>query len=155
MEFVTASPSRKGGQVVASSSGTLQVRANIYLRQRDLHNKSLIDSRLLTATMHSDVFALDNIRGVCEVRHRDLIGEAPKLAAWKKEKDHFYYHQLFDRYLHRSYDVIPTDRIRNVPFDVLTVLRNRYSFVVAEPSMTPDLCGALRGCFVCQKWASR
>ena len=155
MEFVTASSSRKGAQTVATSSGTLQVRANIYLRQRDLHNKALSDPRLLVATMHSDIFALENIRGLCIVRHRDLIGEAPEIAAWKKREDHFFYHQLYDRYLHRSYDVIPTDKVRNVPFDVLTVLRNRYSFVVAEPSTTPDLCGALRGCSVCQKWASR
>lgn len=155
MEFVTASPSRKGGQVLASTSGTLQVRANLYLRQRELNNKSISDPRLLVATMHSDVFALDNVRGLCVVRHRDLIGEATEVAAWKRREDHFYYYQLFDRYIHKYYDVIQTDKIRNVPFDVLTVLRNRYSFVVAEPSMTPDLCGALRGCAVCLKWASR
>lgn len=155
MEFVTASSSRKGAQALASSSGTLQVRVNVFLRQRDLHNKSLSDSRLLVATMHSEIFALENVRGLCVVRHRDLIGEAPAISAWKKREDHFFYHQLYDRYLHRFYDVIPTDKVRNAPLDVLTVLRNRYSFVVAEPSTTPDLCGALRGCSVCHKWASR
>lgn len=155
MEFVLASSSRKGAQALASSSGTLQVRVNLYLRQRDITHRTLHDPRLLVATMHSDVFALENIRGLCIVRHRDLIGDAPAVSAWKRKDDHFYYHQLFDRYLHKFYDVIPTDRVRNAPEDVLAVLRQRYSFIVAEIGLAADLCGALRACTVCEKWAAR
>jgi hypothetical protein len=155
MEFVRASSSRRGAQTLQSSSGTLQVRLNIYLRQRDLHNKSVSDSRTLVATMHSEIFALENVRGLCVVRHRDLIGEAPEISQWKKREDHFVFHQLYDRFLHKYFDVIPTEKIRNAPLEVLTALKNSYSFVIAEPSTSSDLCGTLRGCSVCKKWASR
>lgn len=154
MEFVTASSSRSGVAALASSSGTLQVRANVFLRTRDISHKMSTDTRLLVATMHSDVFALDNVRGICEVRHRDLIGDAPEVSAWKRREDHFFYYQLFDRYIHRFYDVIPTHKLRNAPADVLEVLRRRYSFIVAEVGMIADLCDALRGCAICQQWAS-
>ncbi|EST08379.1 Zinc finger, PHD-finger [Kalmanozyma brasiliensis GHG001] len=156
MEFVTASSSRSGAAALASSSGTLQVRANLFLRMRDITFRSTNDPRLLVATMHSDVFSLENVRGICEVRHRDLIGSgtAPDVSQWKKKEDHFYYHQLYDRYIHRFYDVVPTDKVQNAPPEVLTALRSRYSFVVAEAGMINDLTDALRGCAVCHRWAS-
>ncbi|SPO39567.1 uncharacterized protein PSFLO_05048 [Pseudozyma flocculosa] len=156
MEFVTAASSRSGAAALASSSGTLQVRANLFLRMRDITVRSSSDPRLLVATMHSDVFNLENVRGICNVRHRDLIGSgsAPDVSQWKKKEDHFYYHQLYDRYIHRFYDVIPTEKVKNVPPEVLSTLRQRYSFVIAEPGMMADLCDALRGCAVCHRWAA-
>lgn len=155
MEFVTASSARAGAAALASSSGTLQVRANLYLRVRDVSHRVTNDPRLLLATMHSDLFALDNVRGLCEVRHRELIGDgsAPDITAWKRRDDHFYFHQLYDRYIHRFYDVIPMSKIKNAPADVLLALNARYSFVVAEVGMAADLCDALRGCAVCHQWA--
>lgn len=133
------------------------MRANVYLRMRDISHRVTNDPRLLVATMHSDVFALENVRGTCEVRHRELIGDgtAPDVSAWKKRDDHFYYHQLYDRYIHRFYDVIPTEKVKNAPPEVLRTLRMRYSFIVAEVGMTADLCDALRGCAVCHRWAAR
>jgi hypothetical protein len=104
--------------------------------------------------MHCDLLALDNVRGLCEVRHRELIGEAPEVGAWKKRDDHFYYHQFFDRYAHRFYDVVPTWKLQNAPAEVLSLLRKRYSFVLAEPGVSADLCDALRGCVICHQWAS-
>ena len=156
MEFVTAASSRSGAAALASSSGTLQVRANVFLRMRDISLRSTNDPRLLVATMHSDVFSLENVRGICEVRHRDLIGAgtAPDVSQWKKKEDHFYYYQLYDRYIHRFYDVIPTEKVQNAPPEVLATLRTRYSFVVAEAGMINDLTDALRGCAVCHRWAS-
>ncbi len=123
---------------------------------RDISLRSTNDPRLLVATMHSDVFSLENVRGICEVRHRDLIGSgtAPDVSQWKKKEDHFYYYQLYDRYIHRFYDVVPTEKVQNAPPEVLTTLRTRYSFVVAEAGMINDLTDALRGCAVCHRWAS-
>lgn len=154
MQFLTASSSRSGAALLASASGTLQVRVNVFQRQRDISHKPSNDNRLLVATMHTELFALENVRGLCEVRHRELIGDAPQVSAWKKKDDHFYYHQLYDRYIHRHYDVIPTSKLRNAPQEVLDVLRKRYSFVVAEIGMAADLCDAVRGCAVCFQWAS-
>ncbi|PWN43695.1 hypothetical protein IE81DRAFT_322100 [Ceraceosorus guamensis] len=154
MEFVLASSSRSGAAALLSSSGTLQLRANVFLRTRDISHRVSNDPRLLVGTMKSDVYALENVRGLCEVRHRDLLGDAPEVSAWKKKDDHFYFHQIYDGYIHRFYDVIPTEKIKNAPPAVLNLLRSRYSFIVAEVGMTPDLCDALRGCAVCHRWAS-
>lgn len=132
------------------------VRANLFFRMRDLTHRLNNDPRLLVATMHSDLFPVSSIRGKCRVKHRDLIsnGSAPELTAWKRNDDHFYFYQLFDRYIHRFYDVIPTYKIKNAPGQVLKVLRERYSFIVAETSVAADLCDALRGCAVCNQWAA-
>ena len=133
-----------------------QLRANVFLRMRDLTHRSNNDSRLLVATMHADIFDIDAVRGKCRVLHRELIsnGLTPEVAAWKRRDDHFYYHQLYDRYIHRFYDVIPTYRIKNAPEEVLATLRERYSFVVAEVGISADLCDALRGCAICHQWAA-
>ncbi len=150
-------PPTAASTTTSNSPGRLMVRANLYLRSRDLPNRSAVDNRLLTATLNADVFPLDNIRGLCDVRHRDLIGDgnAPSLAQWKKQPDHFYFHSLFDRYIHRLYDVIPTDKLRNAPPAVVATLKKRYSFIVAEPGMQSDLCDVWRGCSACNKWVSR
>ncbi|KAK0555392.1 putative PHD type zinc finger protein with BAH domain-containing protein [Tilletia horrida] len=157
MEFVNPAIKRGAShQPQYSGPVKLQVRVNVFLRSRDISSRPSQDPRLLVATMHSDLFSVDNIRGLCNVRHRDLIGDghAPDIGAWKKREDHFYYYQLYDRYIHRSYDVIPTEKLRNAPPDVLAVLRQRYSFIVAELGMTQDLCDAMRGCQVCHRWAA-
>lgn len=147
MDFVTTSEGRGAAQ---------KVKVNIFYRMRDLTHRLNNDPRLLVATMHTDYFPAANVRGKCRVRHRDLIGNGspPDLAAWKRRDDHFYYHQLFDRYIHRFYDVVPTYKLKNAPKEVLATLRERYSFIVAEVSVSSDLCDALRGCAVCRQWAS-
>lgn len=135
----------------------LHVRANLFLRSRDVTGRSAVDPRLLVATMNSEVFSLETIRGVCEVRHRDLIGEgsAADIAAWKKQEDHFFFHQLYDRYIHRFYEAILTDRIKNAPDPVIEFLRKNYSFIVTEPGQQNDLCEARRACATCDTWAAR
>lgn len=132
------------------------IRANLFFRMRDLTHRLNNDPRLLVATMHSDLFPVSAIRGKCRVKHRDLIsnGSAPELTAWKRKDDHFYFYQLFDRYIHRFYDVIPTYKVKNAPEQVLIVLRERYSFIVAETSVSAELCDALRGCAICYQWAA-
>lgn len=132
------------------------VRVNMFLRMRDLTHRPNNDPRLLVATMHADVFSVAAIRGKCRVKHRDLIshGSPQELAAWKRRDDHFYFHQLFDRYIHRFYEVIPTWKLKNAPEKVLQVLRERYSFIVSETTIASELCDALRGCSVCHAWAS-
>lgn len=147
MDFVSTSE---------NGNDNLQVRANIFLRMRDLTHRAYNDPRLLVATMHAELYPVEAIRGKCRVMHRDLVsnGSTPELAAWKRRDDHFYYHQLYDRYIHRFYDVIPTWKVKNAPESVLETLREKYSFIVAETGISADLCDALRGCAVCHEWAS-
>lgn len=137
------------------SNAQVNVRANVFLRMRDLTHRANNDSRLLVATMHADLYPVSAIRGKCRVKHRDLIcnGSTPELAAWKRRDDHFYYYQLYDRYIHRFYDVIPSWKVKNAPDAVLETLREKYSFIVAEVGISSDLCDALRGCAVCKEWA--
>ena len=157
MEFVTVPSNPDAPGPSTARGGQLHVRVNLFLRSRDISLRVNNDQRLLVACMNADVFPLQNVRGTCEVRHRDLIGDgsAPDIAAWKRHDDHFYYHQLYDRYIHKFYDVIPTSKLQNAPPIVLSTLRQRYSFIVAEPGMQNDLCDAWRGCATCHKWASR
>ncbi|KDN45083.1 hypothetical protein K437DRAFT_125829 [Tilletiaria anomala UBC 951] len=156
MEFVMvpadlAAPGPSTGRV-----NRLHVRANLFLRSRDISLRINNDQRLVVATMNAEIFSLENIRGTCEVRHRDHVGDgsAPDLAIWKKQEGRFYFHQLYDRYIHRFYDIIPTEKLRNAPAEVLEFLRNHYSFIIAEPGMQSELCDALRGCATCKQWAS-
>lgn len=142
--------------VAADGRTPTQLRANVFLRMRDLTHRANNDPRLLVATMHADIYDLESVRGKCRVLHRELIsnGSTPEVAAWKRRDDHFYYHQLYDRYIHRFYDVVPTYRVKNAPDEVLATLRDRYSFIVAEVGISADLCDALRGCAVCRQWAA-
>jgi hypothetical protein len=80
--------------------------------------------------MHSDVSPMTYLRGKCRVLHRDHL--PTDIESYKREPDSFYYHQvrglgtalacvldnvaqLYDRYLHRYFDLIPTHRIQNAP----------------------------------------
>ena len=99
--------------------------------------------RVVVATMHSDTCPVAYIRGKCRVFHRDRL--PCDLDAYKKEAHSFYYHQvlgpsrlicksvidrffdkLYDRYLHRYFDVIPTALVKNAPgaFFSATLLNN-------------------------------
>jgi len=150
MEILPQGAPARGG---SAGPGT-QIRANLFFRMRELVQRANNDSRLLVATMHTETLGIEALRGKCRVMHRELIGSSPEVAAWKRRDDHFYYYQLYDRYIHRFYDVIPTYRLRNAPDAVLTTLRDRYSFVVAEVGISADLCDALRGCAICRQWAA-
>ncbi len=109
------------------------------------------DSRLLFATMHSDVSPLTAIRGKCRIEHRSQIKDPEE---YRRQPNSFYYDRLFDRYIHRYYDVIPTDQVLNVPEQVRSVLRERWKYVVVEINRGKELAMQHRACKRCGDWCS-
>ncbi|OLL21929.1 Lid2 complex component snt2 [Neolecta irregularis DAH-3] len=126
------------------------IRVNWFYRPRDIH-RSHSDNRYLFSTMHSDVCPLSSVRGKCQIKHRSEIAD---LEEYKKSEDCFYYERMFDRYIQRHYEVVPTKDIRNVPENVGTVLRDRWKFVAVEQGKGKDLCMQQRGCTKCGSWCA-
>ncbi|KAJ1656265.1 putative PHD type zinc finger protein with BAH domain-containing protein [Dispira simplex] len=80
------------------------------------------------------------------------LGSDEALAIYTTLPDHFYYSQLFDRYAGRTYDVIPCERVLNVPDHVSQALRERYQYILVEPHKANELTDAHRSCQVCKQW---
>ncbi|GAA5860030.1 hypothetical protein JCM1840_001847 [Sporobolomyces johnsonii] len=153
-------PSKPALDAASSSSATssaypstseLRVRVAYYFRTRDITNRYVADHRLIVATMHADAVPASYIRGTCLVKHREHIEE---LDVYKRQKDTFYWHQLYDRYLHRYFDGVPTYKIRNAPAEVIKHLVGNFEFVLCEVGTAVELCDESRGCFTCSKWAA-
>ncbi|KAF7722357.1 putative PHD type zinc finger protein with BAH domain-containing protein [Apophysomyces ossiformis] len=142
MEFCT-SPKRKG----------LQARIAWFNRPKDVINRKSYDPCLLVATMHSDLNPVSSIRGKCVVTHKYYIRQ-DKLDEYRSQADHFYYSQLYDRYMQRVYDIVPCETVQNVPMEVQEALCQRYQFIVVEQGKASDLTVARRTCCVCQECAS-
>ncbi|KAG0365443.1 putative PHD type zinc finger protein with BAH domain-containing protein, partial [Gamsiella multidivaricata] len=129
----------------------LQVRIGWFYRPKDVMARRNHDPRLLVATMHSDMNPLSSIRGRCTVTHQGYIKD---LESYKKQPDHFYYNQLFDRYIHRFYDVLPVDSVRNLPPDVAEELSRRYQYIVVEAGTASEYTDAHRVCLICKRWCA-
>lgn len=144
MEFCGGNAKRRG----------LQARIAWYNRPKDVMGGRSYDPRLLVATMHSDLNPVSSIRGKCTVTHKHYIPRG-KLEQYKKQDNHFYYHQLYDRYMQRLYDVIPCELVQNVPTNVQEALYERYQFIVVEQGKaSADLTVARRTCCVCHDWCA-
>ncbi|GAA5910796.1 uncharacterized protein JCM6883_000321 [Sporobolomyces salmoneus] len=135
----------------ANEQTDLRVRVAYYFRTRDITNRYVADHRLIVATMHSDTVPASYIRGICRVMHKEHVED---LEAWKRQTDTFYWCQLYDRYLHRYFDALPTVRVKNAPQEVLDHLLSNFEFVLCEVNTGNQLCDAQRGCHACSKWAA-
>lgn len=144
--------SRSRAAASSSNSTIARVRVNYYLRVRDITNRYLADHRLILATMHTAVVPVSYIRSLCIVKHKDTI--RGDLEAYKREKDTFYWHQLYDRYLHRYFDTVPTSKLQNAPEPILRHLKEHFDWILCETGFGVELCDAKRGCSSCSKWAS-
>lgn len=81
-----------------------------YYRPTDVSDRPVADSRLLLAAIYSEVTDINQIRGKCFVVHRDKIND---LAGWKKKPDRFYFNRLFDPYIKKEFDILPSTEVRN------------------------------------------
>ncbi|KXJ95572.1 hypothetical protein Micbo1qcDRAFT_157565, partial [Microdochium bolleyi] len=73
--------------------------------------------------MHSDVSPLTSLRGKCQIRHK---AEIKSLDDYRQTPDCFWFEKLYDRYIQKHYEVIPTFQIVNVPDRVKKVLDERW-----------------------------
>lgn len=74
-----------------ASGDVTKLRVAYYLRPRDLNNRQVVDFRLLTASMHTEVCSASYLRGKCRVLHRDQIDD---LDSYKQQPDCFYFYQV-------------------------------------------------------------
>lgn len=126
------------------------LRVNWYYRPRDVQRFNS-DSRLVYATMHSDLCPLTSLRGICTIKHRSEIED---LDAYRKERDSFYFVQVFDRFIRRWYECIPTSQIINVPDKVKKALDERWKFVAVEIGRVKELTSAVKTCKRCTRYCA-
>lgn len=127
------------------------LRVNWYLRPRDIPRK-INDYRMVYATMQTQTCPISSLRGKCRVLHKNDISD---LDAYKKDPDSFWYDKMFDRYIHRYYEVVPTSQVINVPANVKKVLDERWKFVVVEVGRGKELTSAIKSCKRCQNYCAR
>ncbi|KAF2278100.1 uncharacterized protein EI97DRAFT_492672 [Westerdykella ornata] len=137
MEFIHANGDPK--------SRVESLRVNWYYRPRDVQRYNN-DSRLVYATMHSDVCPITSLRGRCRILHRSEIED---LDQYRKQRDSFWFNQCFDRFIHRWYEVIPTSQVINVPEKVKKALDERWKYICLETSRVKELTSAVKTCKRC------
>ncbi|KAJ4268375.1 putative PHD type zinc finger protein with BAH domain-containing protein [Fusarium torreyae] len=128
-----------------SSKPVEAIRINWYYRPKDIGRKTT-DTRMVFATMHSDISPLTALRGKCQIRHK---AEIPSLDAYRKTPDSFWFDKLYDRYIQKNYDLIPTRSIVNVPANVKKVLDERWKYVLVEQGRGKELTSAVKLCKRC------
>ncbi|KAI1345157.1 hypothetical protein F5Y15DRAFT_410832 [Xylariaceae sp. FL0016] len=121
------------------------LRVNWYYRPKDI-GKKVNDTRLVFATMHSDINPLTALRGKCQIRHKAEIDE---LEAYRRTPDCFWYEKLYDRYIQKHYDVVPCFQIINVPERVKKVLDERWKFILVEQGRAKEFTSAVKLCKRC------
>ncbi|KAM7208033.1 hypothetical protein V8F20_001579 [Naviculisporaceae sp. PSN 640] len=121
------------------------LRMNWYYRPKEIGRK-VQDTRLVFASMHSDISPLTSLRGKCQIRHK---AEISNLAEYKRQPDSFWYEKLYDRYIQKNYEVIPTSKVINVPEHVKKVLDERWKFILVEQGRGKELTSAVKTCKRC------
>lgn len=127
------------------------LRINWYYRPKDIGRK-VQDTRLVFATMHSDISPLTSLRGKCQIRHK---AEIQDMAGYKRAPDSFWYERLYDRYIQKNYEVIPTRQVINVPAHVKKVLDERWKFVLTEQGRGKELTSAVKTCKRCTTYCAK
>ena len=118
------------------------VRVNWYYRPRDVQ-RSHNDTRLVYATMHSDICPISSLRGKCTILHRAEIDDMDE---FRRQKDHFWFNQVFDRFIHRWYEAVPTKHVINVPDNVKKALDDCWKYVCVEASRMKELTSNAKKC---------
>lgn len=127
------------------------VRVNWYYRPRDIQRRS-VDPRMLFASMHSDTCPLTSLRGKCQILHSS---EIDNLDDYRKNNNFFWFEKMYDRYIQRYYDVIPTSQVINVPQEVKKVLDERWKFILVEVGRGKELTAAVKTCKKCSQYAAK
>ncbi|THZ89310.1 hypothetical protein D6C84_00271 [Aureobasidium pullulans] len=126
------------------------IRVNWFYRPRDVQRASS-DSRIVYGTMHSDVCPLTSLRGKCQILHRS---EIDNLDEYRKGKNCFWFNQIFDRFIRRFYEVVPTWQIINVPDKVKQALDERWKFIAVEINRVKELTAEVKLCKRCTQYCA-
>lgn len=140
---------RQGKSVVEPAEG-YRFKVNWYYRSRDI-SKHSNDSRLLYASMHSDTCPLQSFRGRCIVKHKDEIED---FEAFKTMPNQFWFDKLFDRYMIRFYEVLPTSHLTSLPTNYYNALMKRFPYIFVEQGKSKDMLQSPKSCAKCNQWCS-
>lgn len=163
-----------------------------FYRPRDI-SKSTSDSRLLYASMHTDTCPLQSFRGLVTVKHKQEVedefnqssptpppshlskngkklGTSPSnmtaLEAYSQYPNCFYFDKLFDRYMIKFYDIIPTASLlpyaeneSNNSKSFIVALNKRFEFIFMEAQRTKAFMNSFSSteschCEECGQWCS-
>lgn len=139
-------------QFLPTNGGPIDsVRVNWYYRPRDIQRR-VQDTRVVFASMHSDTCPLTSLRGKCQILH---VSEVSKMDEYRKIRDSFWFEKLYDRYMQRYYEVVPTSKVTNVPTKVKKALDERWKFVLTEIGRTKDLTRDVKSCRRCGEYAAQ
>ncbi|PNS17982.1 Lid2 complex component snt2 [Sphaceloma murrayae] len=132
------------------TSSVTEIRVNWFYRPRDVQRYNN-DTRLVYGTMHSDICPITSLRGKCQITHRSDIDD---LDQYRKIPDSFWFNQIFDRFIRRFYEVIPTSQVINVPEKVKKALDERWRFIAVEASRVKEMTGAVKLCKRCSQYCA-
>ncbi|KNE63416.1 hypothetical protein AMAG_08546 [Allomyces macrogynus ATCC 38327] len=129
-----------------------RVRVAWFYRPQDVlnHTKSY-PARLLVASMHSDINPVRSIVEKCTLTH---LNDLADLDAYTAQDRTFYFHQLFDRFTKRVYDVIPAASVTNRPAEVLRRLR-QFPYILVEEGRDKELKTGYSECRRCAQWVPK
>ncbi|KAB8621901.1 hypothetical protein FH972_026012 [Carpinus fangiana] len=123
---------------------------NWFYRPKDIGRYSA-DPRYLFGSMQSDESPITSLRGKCKITHKSDIFN---LDEYRKQPDSFWFNQLYDRYIMRPYEIIPTANVINVPEKVKRALDEKWKYVVVEPARMKELTAAIKLCKRCQTYCA-
>ncbi|KAI9723146.1 MAG: putative PHD type zinc finger protein with BAH domain-containing protein [Chrysothrix sp. TS-e1954] len=131
-------------------SPVAELLVNWFYRPKDIQRYSS-DVRCLLATMQSDVSPLNALRGKCQVRHRSEIKD---FDGYRKQRDAFWFNQLYDRYSKRPYEMIASSAVVNVPERVKKAIDERWKFLVVESARYKELGSEVKLCKRCSSYCA-
>lgn len=126
------------------------VRVNWLYRPKDV-SKPANDTRVLYVSMTSALCPIASIRGKCTVRHKEHIKDMDE---FRHQPNHFWFDKMFDLYILRLFDIIPTEKMINFPPIVCDALCARFQFAIMEPGRAKEHCVAPCNCAKCSRWCS-
>ncbi|VEU22315.1 DEKNAAC103392 [Brettanomyces naardenensis] len=136
------------GKAPSSSASNYMFEVLWFYRPRDISRHST-DSRLLYATVHKDLCPIQSFRGFVTVKHTSEIED---LELYKQQNNCFYFDKLYDRYMMKTYDVVPTKDMTNLPPNYYKALNKRYGYVFMETGHGEDLMNEPQNCEKCHQW---
>lgn len=123
--------------LIQNSADHYMVRVNWLYRPKDI-SKRTSDSRVLYATMNSDICPLASIRGRCNVTHRDHIKD---IEEYRCKPDNFTLINFMIATLF-VFRCCSYRKIINIPAEAQEVLCRRFKYAVVEIGRGKELCAA-------------
>lgn len=138
------------GFSISQKTNELMVNVVWYYRARDL-NRRCTDSRLVYASLHRDSCPITSYRGHITVEHKSNIKD---IRIFRKGPDRFYFDKLYDRYMFKMFEMVPTENLVNLPPHFRTALNKRFNYIFIENGKADELFSSPKHCDKCLQWCA-